>query len=99
MTPLLMGESPLFIVNIKRRALRAIPDLHASQRVEIRRLFSELEHDPVPYHSYEVATLEGAQNAYRVRLGGSRVVYIVDWKSSVITVTRIEPRGRAYKGL
>jgi mRNA-degrading endonuclease RelE of RelBE toxin-antitoxin system len=58
-----------------------------------------LEGDPVPYHVYDVAKLEGIRGAYRVRLGGSRVVYVVDWEACVVTVTRIEPRGGAYKGL
>jgi mRNA-degrading endonuclease RelE of RelBE toxin-antitoxin system len=78
--------------------LKAIPGLPVSQREEIGSLVNTLENDPIPYHSFDVKGLGGVQDAYRVRLGGVRVVYFVDWENSVITVTRIEPRGRVYKG-
>ena len=61
-------------------------------------MVNTLENDPISYHSFDVKSLEGIRGGYRVRLGGIRVVYVIDWVSSVITVTRIEPRGRVYKG-
>ncbi|MCX6656166.1 MAG: type II toxin-antitoxin system RelE/ParE family toxin, partial [Candidatus Bathyarchaeota archaeon] len=59
----------------------------------------ELESDPIPYRDFDVAKLKGADDAYRVRIGDTRLVYVVDWRSNCITITRIEPRERAYEGL
>ena len=79
--------------------MKAIPSISPAHREEVRRLISMLESDPIPHRSYDVVKLEGVRDAFRVRIGGMRLVYVVDWVSSIITITRIEARGRAYKGL
>lgn len=43
--------------------------------------------------------LEGFKNAYRIRVGGYRIVFEVDDEQEVVTIARIGSRGQVYKGL
>ena len=93
------GRDPLYRIEVKKRALRVVPLLPPAHREHVIELISMLETDPVPSRDFDIIKLEGYPSSYRVRLGGIRVVYKVDSVEHVITVSRIESRGRAYKDL
>jgi len=56
-----------------------------------------LGQNPVPAPEYDVKKLAGMHDTYRIRIGGIRIEYKVDWESKRIGVLRIEFRGRAYQ--
>jgi mRNA interferase RelE/StbE len=41
--------------------------------------------------------LEGTTNQWRIRVGGYRVLYVIDDAARVVTVTRVAHRGDAYR--
>ena len=55
-------------------------------------LVSALKVDPIPYRAYDVSRLQGREDTYRIRLGGIRVVYHVDWGNSVVDIEYVGPR-------
>jgi len=62
-------------------------------------LVSTLKSEPIPYRIYDVSKLRGREDAYRIRIGGIRLVYHVDWAHHIVDVEYIGPRGKAYKGV
>ncbi|MDG6904403.1 MAG: type II toxin-antitoxin system RelE/ParE family toxin [Nitrososphaerota archaeon] len=85
-----------FEIEIKRRALREIEDLQENRKSEIRELLLLLKDDPVPFRKMDVVKLHGYENVYRIRIGGTRVVYTVSWTERKILISYIGPRGNAY---
>lgn len=86
----------MFRLEIKKKAFKVLEKVAPSHNESIRGLFQVLKKDPIPYHDFDLAKLGGSANWYRVRVGDLRVIYSIDWKEKVITVSRIQVRGRAY---
>ena len=87
----------MFKVDVKKRAFKSLEKLTSSNLESVKQLVKVLRYEPIPYMDFDVAKLAGRTDDYRVRVGAIRVVYSVDWVNKVITVNRIESRGRAYK--
>lgn len=73
-----------------QKQLDKIPDKEADK---ILKKIHQLEHDPFP-HGYEKL---GGGAGYRIRLGEYRMIYCIDKINQLITISRIRPRGSAYK--
>ena len=85
-----------FEIEIKRKALRGIEDLQENRKSEVREVLLLLKEDPVPFRKMDVIKLQGYENVYRIRMGGTRVVYAVSWAERKILVNYVGPRGNAY---
>jgi mRNA interferase RelE/StbE len=46
-----------------------------------------------------VKALRGQEGLWRIRVGGYRVVYQIDDRLRLVTVTRVRPRATVYRGL
>jgi mRNA interferase RelE/StbE len=43
--------------------------------------------------------MAGHKGLFRIRVGDYRILYEIDDAAHVVTVTRVRPRGSAYRGL
>lgn len=55
-----------------------------------------LEENPRPHG---VKAMTGHKGLFRIRVGDYRILYEIDDTARVVTVTRVRPRGAAYRGL
>jgi mRNA interferase RelE/StbE len=88
----------VFRIAISNRAEKALKR-YGDSRVRLLELFSVLRDNPVPAEYYDVKKVVGRDEVYRVRLGGMRVVYGVDWVGKSVVIYEFLPRGRVYKGI
>ncbi|QDA32589.1 type II toxin-antitoxin system RelE/ParE family toxin (plasmid) [Thermococcus indicus] len=94
----------VFRVDVDKRvfveAKRWLKPAHIRKLVEFIEALKIDPNSPVP-KGYDVRRVKGMKikgfPAYALRLGGYRVFYGVDWENKVIYLSKIEPRGRAYK--
>ena len=72
-------------------------ELRDSQRGDLRRVVDrirQLADDPRPQGCEKLA---GMTNAWRIRSGNYRVVYTVDDRAQVVTITRVGHRRDVYR--
>lgn len=81
-----------FVSSAQREFLR-LP-LPVRQRVAPH--VNGLEQNPRPHG---VKAMAGHKGLYRIRVGDYRILYKIDDAAQVVTVTRVRPRGAAYRGL
>ncbi len=86
----------VFIKKDVEKKLRKLPKAHY---IRIKKFLDILKFEPVPYHSFDIERLKGTSeiSAYRVRIGKYRITYVVEWSAGIITVLRLDVRGRMYK--
>ena len=87
----------MFTLRVKRRQLKKIEGFPKTVRSRIREALEVLKADPVPVKSFDVVKLRGYDSVYRIRVGGVRVVYSVDWGEKVISIHFIGSREKAYR--
>jgi len=54
----------------------------------------ELEQNPRPHGCTK---LEGSENEYRVRVGDSRILYVIDDRTRRVTIAHVRHRRDAYR--
>ena len=74
-----------------RKELEALPD---NVLARVVRKLEALGHAPRPAGCKK---LKGYKDQWRVRVGDWRVVYIIDDKAKVVSVTRIAHRSQVYQ--
>ncbi|MGH3612661.1 MAG: type II toxin-antitoxin system RelE family toxin [Pseudonocardia sp.] len=77
-------------------ARKELDRLDRPVRARILRKVDALADDPRPPG---VIRLTGAQNIWRIRVGGYRVVYTIADDRLIITVVRVASRGQVYRTL
>lgn len=82
-----------YTVAIERKAQRALGKIETRDRQRIERAVSALAEEPRPNGCTKLAGVD----AYRVRVGNYRVVYIIADEVRVVTVTNIGHRRDIYK--
>ena len=55
-----------------------------------------LKNDPIPFKKADICKLKGYDNAYRIRVGTTRIVYDVSWKQKTILIHYVGTREKAY---
>ena len=86
----------MFILRIKRKALRYVERLDRTKKNVVKEILLLLKTDPVPAKKRDVSKLRGYDNIYRIRIGNLRIVYQVLWAERTIIVIYVGPRGKAY---
>jgi len=56
-----------------------------------------LENEPVPVEKYDIKKMRGILNTYRIRIGGWRIVYRVEFVEKKIIILKIEKRENVYR--
>jgi mRNA interferase RelE/StbE len=88
-----------FDVQLHRNVIKAIKSLPKSYQEQFSQLVDILKEDPVPFNKFDLARIKGHMDIFRIRLGGFRLTYEVDEDHQCIRLLKLEPRGKAYKGL
>lgn len=89
----------IFEVQHHRNVLKAIKDLPAAYKDQFAQLIDVLKVEPVPFKKFDLLRIQGHNGIFRIRLGGFRLTYEVDEGNLCIRLLKLEPRGKAYKGL
>jgi mRNA interferase RelE/StbE len=83
----------LEFVSSASREFLALP---AAIRQRIDRRLAALKENPKPSG---VKALQGQEDLWRIRIGGYRVVYQINDRLRLMTVTRVRTRATVYRGL
>lgn len=81
-----------FVSSAQREFLR----LPFAVRKRLEPHVNGLEENPRPHG---VKAMAGHKGLFRIRVGDYRILYEIDDTARVVTVTRVRPRGAAYRGL
>ncbi len=80
------------------RAKKEYEDLEDNMRIRVNELFEKLRLVPVPFREYDIIKVQGRNGVYRIRLGGFRIIYLVDELShSICTLTISRRSETTYK--
>lgn len=83
----------MFEVFLSNNAAKVLRNMGEKLLGKIRVALERLENTPLPVKEYDLKKITGAENFYRIRLSGIRIVYSVDWNDKKINVLKIEKRG------
>lgn len=83
-----------YTVEIERTAAKAITKMQSALAQRIVTAIEALAEDPRPHGCVK---LSGLSDAYRLRIGDYRIVYLVEDAIRVVTVTRVAHRREVYK--
>ncbi len=81
-------------LDITARARRDLRGLDTRDRIAIREAINQTATDP---GSVELRKLRGTKNEWRIRVGRWRVILRLDNNTGIMVISRILPRGRAYR--
>jgi mRNA interferase RelE/StbE len=81
-------------VEIENSAAKSIQRLDRHNRVRVSAAIVALAEEPRPHGCVK---LSGFDSAYRIRVGGHRIVYLVADGVRVVTVTRVGHRREVYR--
>lgn len=87
----------MFKIEAKKRVLKTLRDLDRDRKNRIKEALLILSNDPLPFKKLDVIKLKGYENTYRIRIGGLRIVYEVNWDEKKIIIHFVGPREKAYK--
>ena len=83
-------------VEVKPQVAKALAKIANPDRRKIARVIDALAGEPRPVGCRR---LSGSEDAYRLRVGDYRVIYLVADRVLVVYVIRIGHRGDIYRGL
>ncbi|AER49451.1 hypothetical protein SG4_41 [Mycobacterium phage SG4] len=81
-------------VEIETSAAKQIQRLQRSEQKRVMIAITALADDPRPHGCTK---LSGTTDAYRIRVGNFRVVYVIDDGLHIVNVTRVGHRREVYK--
>ena len=81
-------------VELDRRARKGLDLLRGPAYVRAREALRALAEDPRPEGSVK---LRGSPNAYRIRVGVYRIVYVIDDDLKSVTVLAVQHRKDVYR--
>ena len=73
-------------IEAKKRVLKTLRDLDRDRKNRIKEALLILSNDPLPFKKLDVIKLKGYENTYRIRIGGLRIVYEVNWDEKKIII-------------
>jgi len=89
---------PRYRVVAHRRVLRFLNGLDIEgQRRALLETMESLERYPVSLREMDVATIRGAERAFRIRVGRYRIIFAVDKEENTIYVTHLDTRKKIYR--
>jgi len=85
----------MYRVFISLRAERNLKSIPKRERSRIIQVIESLKTSYFPEH-FDIKKLKGYRNSYRIRVGGWRIIYQVDFEQREILVGAILLRKHAY---
>jgi mRNA interferase RelE/StbE len=86
---------PKFDVRLTPAAEREYGRIDQQFHKQIDEAIATLESNARPYNS---ESLTGNDGYFRLRSGGYRIIYSIDYKKGTIVIANIRKRGGAYRG-
>ena len=86
----------MYIIQIRRKALKEIKVLPISHKPKIITAIDELANNPRPSGCKK---LKSDEQLYRIRIGEYRVVYNIEDKVQIVEVTKVGHRKDIYRSL
>ncbi len=83
-----------YAVDLTRSAKKDVLNLDDAAYERTRRAISALCHNPRPTDDRK---LKGREDAWRIRIGDYRIVYVVDDAQRTVSVFRVKHRREAYR--
>ena len=80
----------------EKRAVKSLGRMQPKLATAFRSRLAAIATDPFARHS-GVEPLKGTDDAFRLRIGDWRALYIVDRDTREVVVQTVDPRGGAYK--
>ncbi|MBN2334713.1 type II toxin-antitoxin system RelE/ParE family toxin [Candidatus Bathyarchaeota archaeon] len=89
---------PSYKVLAHRRVHKYLKDISdEKQKKTIYEAIERLEEYPFSLAEMDIATIRGAEQTFRIRVGRYRIIFGVDKKDKTIYVTHVNTRKRVYK--
>lgn len=85
----------MYEVYVGKKARKFLNHLPEKTRNTLKTSLLLLKTNPVPVKEYDVKKISGFASAYRIRIGGFRILYDVDWTQKEINVAKIERRSES----
>ena len=80
-------------IAIKRSAEKDIRQLPSKTRARVTQVITRLAEIPCPYGSQKLS----GKNAFRLRIGVYRIIYVLDEVQKVIEIVRVAHRKEVYR--
>jgi len=84
----------MYIIQIRKKALKEIKDISPPYKQNIINAINNLADNPRPQGCKK---LKGEEELYRIRIGDYRVVYSIEDKIKIVEIIRVEHRKDIYK--
>ena len=84
----------MFEIFIHTHAQRFLARLDKDTCFRIIRAIERLSDDPIPHGSKRV--MGSKEKLFRIRVGGFRVLYSVDYEERTVVIIKVDSRERAY---
>jgi len=84
----------MYQITFKKSALKELSDISKPYNQNIAIAIDKLAENPRPDG---VKKLKGEENAYRIRIGDYRVIYIIEDVIKIVEIQRIRHRKDSYK--
>ncbi len=82
-----------YSVHLAHSASKDLADLPAAVRPRVAEALRKLQENPRPAGCKRLVS----PDAWRVRVGDYRIIYLIDDAAQVVTVAKIKPRATAYR--
>jgi Cytotoxic translational repressor of toxin-antitoxin stability system len=86
----------VYKVVVHKRGIRKLQFSPKSYLKRFSELVDLLKLNPVPWKEFDIKKVAGAEDTYRVRIGGFRVIYYVDKIDKTVHILRFDSRSRVY---
>jgi len=90
-----MSEEHRFQIVLSKTAYKYYKRLDRKMASRLDRAFEALEMDP--FGTGDIKPIQGEEGKFRLRIGGLRIIYEIDFIKSQVNIFAILPRGQAYK--
>ncbi len=87
----------MYSLKIKRKALKAARGLPKGVKRQVEETLKVLQNKPIPARTYDIKKMRGVEDTYRIRIGGTRIVYTIERGQRIIIIHYIGSREKAYK--
>lgn len=86
----------MYEIKYHREVLKDLGKVPNNIVERIGKIIKDLVNNPLPWGHKK---LSGKLNAYRIRVGDYRIVYIIDSEENQIKIMRVRHRKEVYRGL
>jgi len=87
----------MYSVKYHKQVVKFLQKQEKSFRAQVIDIFDSLKQNPKNYEQYDIKSLKGFKNKYRLRIGKYRIIYSLLDDKLIIEVIKAGSRGDVYK--